>query len=97
MMKNLNKFATQYLAEYIDRLILLGFGFGIGVKVIVINHDINPGLLDLTLAPADYVLIITAPIAVVLLSVLIAKILPGDNDDDAIIQDQLNEILESIG
>ena len=83
-----------YLADYMEKLLLLLFGIGLGVKVIVINHRIDPSTLILQLMPADYVLVIFVPIAIVGLNLLINKWLPDNEADDD--QSELNEILDIV-
>lgn len=82
----------QYLGEFMDRLLLLLFGIGLGVKIIVINHQLDPRNLNLDLMMADYVIILAAPFLLMLLAKLLDRIMP-DDQEDADLQDVLNEIL----
>ena len=61
----------------------------------MINHGIDPRNLNLDLMAADYVVLIFAPVFAALLSQLINKWLPEDNQDDDM-QETLNDILEAV-
>ena len=81
--------------EYLERLVLILAGFGVGVKVMVINHNIDPGNLNLDLMPADYVILICAPLVVALLALAITKWGNQEiSDDQDELQELANEILE---
>jgi len=91
------KILKTIAGEYMDRLLLILAGFGVGVKVMVINHEIDPAALNLSIMPSDYVILLMAPLAVAMLSVAINKWLPEDLDDDedqAALQELTNEILD---
>jgi len=100
-MKNIINKLNSFFGEYLERLILILAGFGIGVKVMVINHNIDPSNLNLRLMPADYVILVIAPLAATLLSQAISK---WGQDQEAeqedlqdMAQDMVNEILEDSG
>lgn len=99
MLRNLVRKAKviikQSLAEFMDRLLLLLFGIGLGVKIIVVNHQLDPRDLVLDLMVADYVLILAAPFLLMLLSKVLDRVMPDDQEDDDL-QVALNEILADV-
>jgi len=68
MLQKIVSIAQDHLGDLLDRLIMIGLGFGLGVKVIVINHQIDPGQIELKLLAADWILLAAAPLAAVLLT-----------------------------
>ncbi len=100
-MKKIINIINAFFGEYLERLILILAGFGIGVKVMVINHNIDPSNLNLRLMPADYVILVMAPLAAALLSQAISKWGQDQEADQEDVQDMaqdlVNEILEVSG
>lgn len=95
-MKKVIRFLQKNLGEYLERLLLILFGVGLGVKIIVVNHNIDPRALNLDMMVADYILVIFAPLAVVALNIIYARMIGYPDEPAPAGQDQLNEILEDV-
>lgn len=88
-MKTITRILQNYLGEYLERLLLVLFGVGLGVKILVVNHQIDPRILNLDLMVADYILVMIAPLAATGLSILINRVMP-----DEITQDDVDAVLD---
>ena len=91
LIRKLKAILKQNLGEFMDRLLLLLFGIGLGVKIVVINHQLDPTNLNLELMPADYVLILAAPYVLMMLTKILNRVMPDDDEED--LQGRLNDIL----